>query len=121
MLKFLGTCILTDNLPRLVDFYNLIFETTAQGDEVHSDYPDFQLAIYNPGDVRVPRDKNVNLMFCTDDVDGHYARLQKLLPAESLLCPPTDRPWGARSFFVRDPDGNEFSITRPPENREETA
>ena len=42
--------------------------------------------------------------FKVDDVDGAYAELvgRGATPA----VPPTDRPWGQRTAYVRDPDGH---------------
>lgn len=38
------------------------------------------------------------------DVDAMYAALENAgIQAES---PPTQKPWGQRDFYVRDPDGN---------------
>jgi uncharacterized glyoxalase superfamily protein PhnB len=43
-------------------------------------------------------------MFEAKDVDAEYERL-KALDVEFVM-PPTTHPWGARSFWFRDPDGN---------------
>jgi lactoylglutathione lyase len=42
--------------------------------------------------------------FKVDDVDASFAELVRsgALPAVE----PTDRPWGQRTAYVRDPDGN---------------
>lgn len=44
------------------------------------------------------------LGFKVDDVDGAYAEIVRA-GAEGVT-PPTDRPWGQRTAYVRDPDGN---------------
>ena len=43
-------------------------------------------------------------MFEMEDVDAEYERL-KALDVEFVML-PTTHPWGARSFWFRDPDGN---------------
>jgi catechol 2,3-dioxygenase-like lactoylglutathione lyase family enzyme len=43
-------------------------------------------------------------MFEVEDVDAEYERL-KALDVEFVML-PTTHPWGARSFWFRDPDGN---------------
>ena len=43
-----------------------------------------------------------------DDVDHEYKRL---LGAGAIpIIPPTTWPWGMRSFFVADPEGNQIEI-----------
>lgn len=43
-----------------------------------------------------------------DDIDREYLRL---LEAGALpIIPPTTWPWGMRSFFVADPEGNQIEI-----------
>jgi uncharacterized glyoxalase superfamily protein PhnB len=43
-------------------------------------------------------------MFEVKDVDAEYERI-KALNVEFVML-PTTHPWGARSFWFRDPDGN---------------
>jgi catechol 2,3-dioxygenase-like lactoylglutathione lyase family enzyme len=47
------------------------------------------------------------LEFQVDDVDAEYARLNQLdqLKIDFVLA-PTTLPWGNRSIYFRDPDGN---------------
>jgi catechol 2,3-dioxygenase-like lactoylglutathione lyase family enzyme len=42
------------------------------------------------------------------DVDLEYARL--LQAGATAIIPPTTWPWGMRSFFVADPEGNQIEI-----------
>jgi lactoylglutathione lyase len=43
-----------------------------------------------------------------DDIDNEYKRL---LEAGAIpIIPPTTWPWGMRSFFVADPEGNQIEI-----------
>jgi lactoylglutathione lyase len=43
-----------------------------------------------------------------DDVDREYQRL--LEAGATPIIPPTTWPWGMRSFFVADPEGNQIEI-----------
>lgn len=43
-----------------------------------------------------------------DDVDKEYDRLLKA--GAQPIIPPTTWPWGMRSFFVADPEGNQIEI-----------
>lgn len=48
--------------------------------------------------------KSAILQFRVRDVDKEYARLQGIV--KTWVKPPTNQPWGTRSFYFRDPDGN---------------
>lgn len=43
-----------------------------------------------------------------DDIDREYQRL--LEAGAAPIIPPTTWPWGMRSFFVADPEGNQIEI-----------
>jgi catechol 2,3-dioxygenase-like lactoylglutathione lyase family enzyme len=43
-----------------------------------------------------------------DEIDGEYQRL--LEAGATPIVPPTTWPWGMRSFFVADPEGNQIEI-----------
>lgn len=58
------------------------------------------------GELRSP-DPNApgfELGFKVDDVDAAYAEL--VAAGAEPTTPPTDRPWGQRTAYVRDPDGH---------------
>ena len=44
------------------------------------------------------------LGFKVDDVDAVYAEV--VAAGAPAVTPPTDRPWGQRTAYVRDPDGH---------------
>ena len=44
-----------------------------------------------------------SLMLATTDLDGAFARVQS---SAEVVQEPTDQPWGARDFALRDPAGN---------------
>ena len=57
-----------------------------------------------PGSMDGAGSGNFTIEFEADDVD---ARHQKLLGSGTrILKPPTTQPWGRRSLWLRDPDGN---------------
>jgi uncharacterized glyoxalase superfamily protein PhnB len=47
---------------------------------------------------------NITLGFEVQDVDAEYDRLRAL--AVEVVKPPASYPWGSRSVWFRDPDGN---------------
>lgn len=51
--------------------------------------------------------------FKVDDVDAAWAEL--VAAGADAVTPPTDRPWGQRTAYVRDPDGHlvELAEDRP--------
>ena len=52
-----------------------------------------------------------SLMLATKDLDGAFAAVQG--DAE-VVQEPTDQPWGARDFALRDPAGNLIRIQQLP-------
>jgi catechol 2,3-dioxygenase-like lactoylglutathione lyase family enzyme len=48
------------------------------------------------------------LEFRVADVDEQYARLQRL--DIEWVKPPSTQPWGNRSIYFRDPDGNLINV-----------
>jgi len=65
-------------------------------------------------DLKAP-DKNApgfELGFKVDDVDEAFRELRKNGAAEVIA--PTDRPWGQRTAYVRDPDGHLIELAQDP-------
>ena len=52
--------------------------------------------------------RSVILPFQVADVDSEYERLRRL--EVDWVKPPTTQPWGNRSIYFRDPDGNLISF-----------
>ena len=50
--------------------------------------------------------------FHTDDLDATFEKLRA--SNAEIVQEPTDQPWGARDFAVRDPSGNLLRIDQPP-------
>lgn len=107
-----GACIQTHNIAELVDFYKKIFRQEPEVDGgVDYRFYHAQLILFKLEDRRAPSTKHAALLYAVDDVDGEYHRLADLqLPIPS---PPTDKPWGVRSFLIHDPDGNTVSLFTP--------
>ena len=78
------------------------------------------LAVYDPaadGDARTPRPNFDHVYFAVDDLEAVFARAQRLgtlskevgdggLPMGEIAR----RPWGERSFYLRDPFGNPLCV-----------
>jgi uncharacterized glyoxalase superfamily protein PhnB len=117
------TCLITDNVTRLINFYEPILSLKAKmsGD----DYAEFAtgagvLAIFSakaqdryiPGSAEAAKNRSMILEFKVADVDQEYRRLQSLV--KTWVKPPSTQPWGTRSFYFRDPDGNLVNFYTQP-------
>ena len=113
-MKFVGICLITDDVPALVDSYTKVLGVKAEGNDVHAELntEGAGIAIFSteemerlaPLSVQGAGHGSMVIMFQVGDVDAEYDRL-KALDVEFLI-PPTTHPWGSRSFWFRDPDGN---------------
>ncbi len=52
------------------------------------------------------------ILLATKDLDGTFARLQAA--DADVVQEPTDQPWGARDFALRDPAGNLIRVQQLP-------
>jgi uncharacterized glyoxalase superfamily protein PhnB len=113
--KLMHTCLITSNVNNLIQFYEPILALKAQ--KSGEDHAEFRtdvgvLAIFSaaaqekyiPGSAIPATNKSKILEFQVVDVDKEYARLQTLV--KTWVKPPTTQPWGTRSLYFRDPDGN---------------
>ncbi len=114
-MEFIGLALITENVPRLVAFYERVFGVTSEGNDTHATLAlkGVNLAIYDKGasvsDMKFAYPEGsgcgyTTLMFSVGNAEAEYEKIKKLnLP---LMTEPTDYPWGTRAFHFRDPDGN---------------
>ena len=76
----------------------------AVGGAALSLYDQREFARYAPSVESAGACSRVMIEFVVDDVDREYARLQRS-PID-WVKPPSTQPWGNRSLYLRDPDGN---------------
>jgi catechol 2,3-dioxygenase-like lactoylglutathione lyase family enzyme len=120
------TCLITNDVNRLVAFYEPVLGIRAE--RTGADYAEFRtgagvLAVFSekaqqqyiPGSAAAASNRSLVLEFRVSDVDGEYTRLQKLVT--TWVKPPTTQPWGTRSFYFRDPDGNLVDFFAPAKGR----
>ena len=109
-MKFGGVCITTDDAPRLAAFYKIVFQEEPHVEGRH--YAFGNLAVWDPGDVKMAPDKNIWLQFGDADIDALYGRLLREIPDIKIISPPERKPWGAYSFWFLDPDGNKIAVAQ---------
>jgi catechol 2,3-dioxygenase-like lactoylglutathione lyase family enzyme len=113
--RLMNTCLITSNVDRLVKFYEPVLGLKAT--RPSDDYAEFPTGVgvlaifsasaqekYIPGVSEAAKNKSLVLEFKVADVDQEYERLQNLVSV--WVKPPSTQPWGTRSVYFRDPDGN---------------
>jgi catechol 2,3-dioxygenase-like lactoylglutathione lyase family enzyme len=118
----INTCVITSDVKRLVDFYEPILKLKAKWSG--PDYAEFPTGVgvfaifsakaqekYMPGSSEASMNRSVILEFRVVNVDLEYQRLQGLV--KIWAKPPSTQPWGTRSIYFRDPDGNLIDFFAP--------
>ena len=121
-MDFVSVRIITDHVPRLVEFYEQSLQTTATWST-----PDFAelatpsctvaiastrtVALFGADSARPADNRSVIIEFRVADVDHEYRRLVQLV--DEFVQAPTTMPWGNRSLLFRDPDGNLVNFFTP--------
>src|SRR3712207_3854021 len=113
-MRLTGICIVTRDVGRLRRFYTEVLRTAAEGDDTFtalategaavSLFTEHGMERMAPGSMAGTGCGRSTLEIEVDDVDGEYERLKKL--GVDVVKPPTTQPWGRRSVWFRDPDGN---------------
>jgi catechol 2,3-dioxygenase-like lactoylglutathione lyase family enzyme len=122
-----NTCLITGRFTKMVDFYQHALGVSPQSvtSGVYAEFPTGRgvLAIFSaeaqekyiPGAAEPANNRSTILEFQVANVDAEYARLQSLV--ETWVKPPTNQPWGTRSLYFRDPDGNLVDFYLPAKPR----
>ncbi len=109
------TCLITNDVKQLAEFYERVLQLKAHasGDR-YVEFPTSAgtLAIFDaevqekyiPGAAQAGDNRSAILEFNVANVDQEYLRLQAIV--KTWVKPPTTQPWGSRSIYFRDPDGN---------------
>ena len=105
-----GVCIITDNAPRLAEFYKILLQEAPYVEGNH--YGFGKLAIYDPGEKIVSNENHIWMQCFDDDIDALFERLLREIPGIEIVSPPERRPWGAYSFWIADPDGNKIAVAQ---------
>ena len=112
-----------DSLDDAVRFYAALLDDAGMRISPGRHYfrcGEVTLAVYDPaadGDARTPRPNFDHVYFAVDDLETVFARAQRLgtlskevgdsgLPMGEIAR----RPWGERSFYLKDPFGNPLCV-----------
>lgn len=118
----INTCLITGKFTQLVDFYQDVLEISPRvSNGVYAEFPTGTgvLAIfaaeaqerYIPGSALSASNRSAILEFKVTNVDEEFMRLHKFV--KDWVKAPTNQPWGTRSFYFRDPDGNLIDFFAP--------
>jgi len=121
-MDFVSTRIITDDVERLVRFYE---QATGQAARRYTEdfaelgTPTGTLAIgstrtvqlFGAGSARPADNHTAIIEFRVNDVDKEHQRLKSIL--SEFVQEPTTMPWGNRSLLFRDPDGNLINFFTP--------
>lgn len=121
-MNFASVRIITDDLDRLVEFYEKVTGVLAKRPApVFAEIvlPSCTLAIghsqtvqlFGAGSARAADNHSVIIEFRVHDVDAEYTRLKPLV--DEWVQEPATMPWGNRSVLFRDPDGNLVNLFAP--------
>jgi catechol 2,3-dioxygenase-like lactoylglutathione lyase family enzyme len=122
----INTCLISKDVKTLAAFYGRILKIEPQF--AVDNYVEFRTAAgvlaifdagaqenYIPGAAVAGANRSVVLEFRVDNVDAEYARLQSVV--KTWVKGPTTQPWGTRSIYFRDPDGNLVDFFTVPRAR----
>lgn len=120
-MDFVSTRIITDDIARLVRFYeNAGLQAKWFTDEfAELESPTCTLAVgtkrtmdmFFAGAATPGTNRAVILEFRVQDADAEFEKLKAL--NVDIVQAPTTQPWGNRSLLVRDPDGNLVNFFTP--------
>jgi predicted enzyme related to lactoylglutathione lyase len=121
-MKFISTRIITADVGRLVDFYELVTGVAAiWGNELFAEIPtpvgtlaigsDKTVPLFGDGSAEAAANRSAILEFIVADVDAEYERLREQV--SEVVTTPTTMPWGNRALLFRDPDGNLVNLFTP--------
>lgn len=121
-MQFVSTRIITGDVNRLVDFYEMVTDVSAVwGNELFAEIPtpvgtlaigsDKTVPLFAAGSAEPSANRSVIVEFMVDDVDAEYQRLHELVA--EFVTTPTTMPWGNRALLLRDPDGNLVNLFTP--------
>lgn len=118
-MDFVSTRIITDDIKRLVGFYEGLglkatwyteeFAELATATCTLAIGSQRTMDLFGAGAALSASNRSVILEFLVHDVD----ELHRKFALEHVVQVPTTQPWGNRSLLCRDPDGNLINFFTP--------
>ena len=119
-MKMAGVCLIAQDIRNLASFYRQLFEEEGcwEGEE-HVTFRETGLAVFSargmeemaPGATKGTGSGRAVLSFDVADVDALLDKLLKL--HAQIVKPAQNHPWGSRSLWIKDPEGNILSLKSP--------
>ena len=119
-----NTCLITAHVEEMVDFYRRVLQVEPR--VLNDGYAEFATGVgvlalfsaaaqeaYIPGSAPAALNRSAILEFKVAAVDNEYTRLGTIVTR--WVKRPATTPWGTRSFYFRDPDGNLVDFWMPAE------
>ena len=113
-MELIGIGLITKDVLALAKFYSEILGVVGEGNETHMELKtkNASIAIFSlegmeslaPNSMVGAGYGSFTINFEVKDVDIEYERLKEL--AVEFIKLPITHPWGSRSMWFRDPDGN---------------
>ena len=123
MTKLTYACVLTRHIERVGAFYPQILQLEPRGRPGYLEFEtqpgifslwsldDYARTIGATLTEGMAQSGRIMLEFEVQDVDAEYTRLRELADLRiEFVMPPRDLPWGNRSIYFRDPDGNLINV-----------
>ncbi len=121
----MSTRIITADVTRLVEFYELVTGITAVwANELFAEIPPTAIGtlaigsdktvppLFGIGSAEPASNRSAILEFLVEDVDAEFGRLRGHIT--EVVTEPTTMRGGNRALLFRDPDGNLVNLFTPP-------
>lgn len=121
-MKLTSLRIITDDLKRMVQFFEQITGLPAQW--YTDDFAEFvagtstlamgstrTMSLFGEGLVKPASNNSVIIEFRVENVDDEFEKIKNFIT--DIVQVPTTMPWGNRSLLFRDPDGNLINFFTP--------
>ncbi len=119
-MKFAGISLIASDLQGLYAFYHALLQEDGQWEGTeHVSFPQAGIVLFSvqgmeqlaPGFMQSCGTGKTVLSFDVDDVDSLLAT--PALSSASIIKSPQNHPWGLRSAWLKDPEGNIISFRSP--------
>lgn len=122
-MKFASVRIVTQDLDRLIEFYQRLsgIEAARLADgfaELRFEGATLAISserlieLFNVGAATAAANRSAILELEVEDVDAVFERMSA--SGTNIVMAPTSMPWGNRSLLLRDPDGNLVNLFSRP-------